>query len=143
MASVDKDYSIFLTPPIEGMNDEVGLLVSNNMLQSFNAVELANLDEDGNPDPQILVALQAIKQLSLSDYVYDMSTLKKFLGPNRLYSKYAGKDISCALAKYSYNEADIDAIGYSELWDKELTTLNQWCSVFRKRFQIVGRFIGR
>ncbi|KAJ7933707.1 hypothetical protein B0H13DRAFT_1855952 [Mycena leptocephala] len=87
------------------------------------ARHLADWDADAaSPDPRILIVLE--------DYVYDVLDLKDFLGPNKLYSKYAGKDLSCALAKYSYDDEHIDKIGYLSLSDKERNTLKDWSSIF-------------
>ncbi|KAJ7839422.1 UbiA prenyltransferase family-domain-containing protein [Mycena leptocephala] len=64
--------------------------------------------EDGEPDPRILAGL--------GGYVFDVSTMKEQFGPTNFYNKYAGKDISAALAKFSLD--DVEASSRSNLSEK-------------------------
>ncbi|KAJ7433786.1 hypothetical protein FB451DRAFT_1255830 [Mycena latifolia] len=65
--------------------------------------------------------------------------MKDYLGPNKSFAKYAGRDISQALARYSYREEDINVAGNAGLSTREFETLKEWTSLFLKRFDVVGK----
>ncbi|KAJ6524761.1 hypothetical protein B0H19DRAFT_1276389 [Mycena capillaripes] len=114
MSTVDKEFSLILPPPVEGINSELASLLLDNMLPVFNMSHLSDWDEEGVPDPRILIAL--------GEYVYDVSKVEVF-GPNKLYCKFAGKDISCALVRFTYDDEQINMVGHSSLSSKELDVL--------------------
>ena len=66
----------------------------------------------------------------ITGYIFDVSTAKEYLGPGKLLNVYTGKDISCALARFSWRDEDINVVGHSCLLGKELVALDQWVSVF-------------
>lgn len=60
--------------------------------------------------------------------------------PGTGYSIFAGTDATRALAKSSVNAADLEPYGSLEgLTEKEMNTLNQWISFYKKRYVIVGK----
>ncbi|KAJ7804462.1 hypothetical protein B0H14DRAFT_2883977, partial [Mycena olivaceomarginata] len=67
--------------------------------------------------------------------------LKDSIRPKGHFSIYAFKDISYALTKNSILEEDVQVVGYSDLSARELTVLDDWVSLFRHRFKIVGNLI--
>ena len=88
---------------------------------TFTAASLAPfVGEDGNP---IYIAL--------GRKVYDVSTGADFYGPGNGYSKFAGKDASRALAKMSFDPADVDARGCEELTEEQRKTLADWIAKVR------------
>lgn len=64
-----------------------------------------------------------------------------FYGPGGPYQKFAGKDVSRALAKLSLDMEVISNINVDDLTEKEIQTMKDWKSSFQtKRFYpIVGR----
>jgi hypothetical protein len=56
--------------------------------------------------------------------------MSEYFGHNKAFNKYSGRDISCALARYSYREEDINAAGYSSLLERELAVMKDWLSLF-------------
>ncbi|KAJ7475366.1 hypothetical protein B0H11DRAFT_2033971 [Mycena galericulata] len=129
MSSTDKKdmNRLILPPPVEGINSNLDHL----RLEVFTVADLSIPDEDGTPDPRILIGLE--------NYVFDVSAMKEFFGPTKFYSKYAGKDISTALARFTLDDEVIDAPNYSSLSEKELALLRNWTSLFVKRFEVVGK----
>jgi membrane-associated progesterone receptor component len=76
------------------------------------------------------------------DKVFDVSFGgMTFYGPGCSYHRFAGKDASRALAKMSFEPADIESSDLSDLTDKQLQVLEDWIKTFevRKRYPIVGR----
>ncbi|KAJ7136325.1 hypothetical protein C8R43DRAFT_1132483 [Mycena crocata] len=134
MSTEDKLHSLILPPVVEGINSDLAVQQLSNQLEAYAVADLSGWDSDGVPDPRILIGL--------GKYVFDVSKMKDAFGPNKLYSKYAAKDVSCALARNSYNDEDINAIGHSALSEKELIALQEWVSLFRLRFVIVGMLSG-
>ena len=78
--------------------------------------------EDGGP---IYIALRR--------KVYDVSTGADFYGPGNGYSKFAGKDASRAMAKMSFDPADVDERGCEELTEVQVKTLDDWIAKVRAR----------
>uniref|UniRef100_A0A7S2YT60 Cytochrome b5 heme-binding domain-containing protein n=1 Tax=Entomoneis paludosa TaxID=265537 RepID=A0A7S2YT60_9STRA len=76
------------------------------------------------------------------DQVFDVSFggVESY-GPDGPYHKFAGKDVSRALACMSLKEEDIDNSDLSDLTEKQLKTLNDWIKTYetKKGYPIVGR----
>ena len=90
---------------------------------AFTAATLAPFTgEDGGP---IYIALRR--------KVYDVSTGADFYGPGNGYSKFAGKDASRAMAKMSFDPADVDERGCEELTEVQVKTLDDWIAKVRAR----------
>ncbi|KAJ7703487.1 hypothetical protein B0H16DRAFT_1638652 [Mycena metata] len=76
--------------------------------------------------------------VGLKDYVFDVSLLKEFMGPAGQLSNYPWNDISFALVKSS-NLPEYTAVeGYNNLSVNEFKTLEEWTTVFLRRFTVVG-----
>ena len=74
--------------------------------------------------------------------VYDMSFGGiTHYGPGGPYHKFAGRDVSRALAKMSLNEEDITSSKTSDLEEKQLAVLKDWIKTFeeKKGYPVVGR----
>jgi membrane-associated progesterone receptor component len=65
----------------------------------------------------------------------------EFYGPSGGYNKFAGKDVSRALAKMSFDPADTENTNIDDLEEKQKKVLQDWIKTFeeRKRYPIVGR----
>ena len=68
--------------------------------------------------------------------VYDVSG-KAAYAPGGQYHVFAGKDASRALAMTSVKSEDVKP-EWSDLSDKEKSTLEDWVTYFRKRYNVVG-----
>ncbi|KAJ6590818.1 hypothetical protein B0H10DRAFT_2233516 [Mycena sp. CBHHK59/15] len=68
--------------------------------------------------------------VGLKDYVFDVTALKEYFGPNSPLSHYASNDISYALIKYSNLPEDTNVEGYMDLSPEELEVLDNWVSIF-------------
>lgn len=65
----------------------------------------------------------------------------EFYGAKGGYNKFAGRDVSRALAKMSFDPADLENTSIDDLEDKQKKVLNDWIKTFegRKGYPIVGR----
>ncbi|EQC39164.1 hypothetical protein SDRG_03370, partial [Saprolegnia diclina VS20] len=90
--------------------------------------------EDGKP---IYVAIKGD--------VYDVSTKADFYGPGAGYHLFAGRETARALAKMSFEAADLDNTDISELNFMEKEVLNDWIVKFRdfNSYPIVGRVLAQ
>lgn len=80
--------------------------------------------------------------IAAKDMVFDMSFGGvTFYGKGGPYSKFAGKDVSRALAKMSLDEADLVNPDVSDLTEKEIKVLDDWVRKFEeaKAYPIVGK----
>ena len=61
-------------------------------------------------------------------------------GPRGGYSKFAGNDISRALAKMSFNPADLANTSTDDLSEKQKKVLDDWINTFevKKNYPVVG-----
>merc|ERR1711862_571811 len=145
---------------------EKGRLVSNNMLPSSDriiskeelelnngvvsvAVENNDDDDDGNnngkkentnhiPDGYATAPIY----VALRDKVFDVSFGGVVMyGPGGPYHRFAGKDLSRALAKMSFDPKDLENTDITDLTEKEINVLDDWCTTFeeKKLYPIVGR----
>jgi len=64
----------------------------------------------------------------------------EFYGPRGGYNKFAGNDISRALAKMSFDPADLMSTNTDDLTDKQKKVLDDWITTFevKKGYPIVG-----
>ncbi|KAJ7032111.1 hypothetical protein C8F04DRAFT_1108526 [Mycena alexandri] len=128
-AERNKSSPLVLPPPQPNLNENLGSL---DLPVYSHADLLAARDEDQyEHGPRILVGLK--------DYVFDVTPLMEFLIPGGQLSNYAGKDISFALTKASNRREDTTVKGYGTLSSNELKMLDEWTSVFLRRFTVVGR----
>lgn len=61
-------------------------------------------------------------------------------GPKGGYNKFAGNDISRALAKMSFNPEDLENTNTDDLEEKQVKVLNDWIKTYeeKKKYPIVG-----
>jgi len=61
-------------------------------------------------------------------------------GPGGPYHRFAGKDVSRALAKMSFEEGDLENTDISDLTEKQVKVLDDWVKTFeeKKLYPIVG-----
>ena len=94
--------------------------------------KLPNVKPDGYATAPIYIILK--------NNIYDVSfggvTMYNENGP---YSKFANKDCTRALAKMSFD--DVGSGDVSDLNEKQIKTLDDWCHTFehKKKYPIVGR----
>lgn len=64
----------------------------------------------------------------------------EFYGPSGGYNKFAGNDISRALAKMSFNPDDLSNSNINDLSEKQIKVLDDWIKTFevKKGYPIVG-----
>ena len=80
--------------------------------------------------------------LGAGDKVYDVSFGGVgFYGPKGGYSVFAGKDASRALAKMSFDPADLENTSLDDLEDKQKKILDDWIKTFgeKKKYPVVGK----
>jgi len=65
----------------------------------------------------------------------------EFYGPGGGYNRFAGKDVSRALAKMSFEPADTENTSIDDLEDKQKKVLEDWIKTFeeKKKYPVVGR----
>lgn len=82
--------------------------------------------------------------VSVRGDVYDVSFGGwELYGPEGPYAKFAGKDVSRALAKMSFEPDDIDSSDISSLTEQEAKVLSDWVTKLRdaRRYPVVGRLV--
>lgn len=80
--------------------------------------------------------------LALGSKVFDVSFGGVTMyGPNCAYEKFAGRDASRALAKMSFDPADLENTDVSDCTEKQRKTLEDWIKTFeeRKLYPIIGK----
>uniref|UniRef100_A0A7N1A0U8 Cytochrome b5 heme-binding domain-containing protein n=1 Tax=Kalanchoe fedtschenkoi TaxID=63787 RepID=A0A7N1A0U8_KALFE len=75
--------------------------------------------------------------MAIKGQIYDVSQSRMFYGPGGPYALFAGKDASRALAKMSFEEADLTG-DISGLGPSELDTLQDWEYKFMSKYVKVG-----
>jgi len=113
--------------------DGNGVVMTAQELASHTGIEEESLPEGYAARPIYVGA---------GDKVFDMSFGGViFYGPGNSYHKFAGKDVSRALAKMSFDPKDIASTDVSDLEEKQLQVLRDWIKTFeqRKSYPIVGR----
>jgi hypothetical protein len=57
MSTGEKKHPLILPPPVEGINVDLAHRELSNDIPIFNIAQLTDTDEDGVPDPRILIGL--------------------------------------------------------------------------------------
>lgn len=116
----------------------VGRLVTPPPCRAMTVEELAAFDgtgpvPEGRIDPLCYVACKG-KVFDVSFGGWDM------YGPGASYHRFAGKDVSRALAKMSFEPSDIASRDLSDLTPAQLKVLDDWLERFetRKLYPVVG-----
>lgn len=104
------------------------------------AVQLGNITKDElskydgtQPEMPLLMAIKGI--------VYDVSRSREFYGPGGPYALFAGRDASRALAKMSFEVADIENSDIMDLSKYEKSVLDDWESKFTFKYEDVGKVV--
>lgn len=110
-------------------------LADQTQLRYFTKSELNEFN--GTMDSEIYIALKG--------KVYDVSEKRDFYGPNGGYHLFAGKDATRALAKMSFEDADLENDRYDDLSFMEIETLNDWIAKFEvfNAYPIRGRVVAQ
>lgn len=79
--------------------------------------------------------------MAIRGNVYDVSEAPDFYGPGGSYHCFAGRDASCALARLSFEEADLADTDLDALSASQQETLDDWELKFRdvKGYPVKGR----
>lgn len=90
-------------------------------------------DFDGTNDKQIYISLRNV--------VYDVSGARDFYGVDSSYHCFAGREASRAMAKLSFDEAELCNTRIDDLGPYEISSLDGWEEKFKyyKSYPVVGR----
>jgi len=91
--------------------------------------------------PRRIFITAFVVSVMLKNLLYFLFYLFIFLGPGGGYNKFAGRDISRALAKMSFNPEDLEDANVEDLNEKQLKVLEDWIKTYevKKCYPIVGR----
>jgi len=95
--------------------------------------ELAQFKGSENPNDPILVCIKG--------NIYDVTPRRDIYGPSCAYNMFAGIDCSRALAKSSFEKADLENSDISDLSFMEQDTLTQWEMSFQMKYDAVGQLV--
>tara|TARA_Y100000816_G_C26071464_1_gene563639 strand:- start:581 stop:1165 length:585 start_codon:yes stop_codon:yes gene_type:complete len=115
---------------------KISIPKSNIMLKKN---ELLKFNGKNNNDTKINNSIY----LGLNGNIYDVSYHggDKFYKEGGPYEIFAGKDVSVALAKMSFDKKDIDNNNISSLNEEEKICLKNWEKTFKNKYPIVGNII--
>ncbi|XP_042509110.1 membrane steroid-binding protein 1-like [Macadamia integrifolia] len=106
------------------------------MEASLEPLQLGEIAEEelktydgSDPNKPLLIAIKG--------QVFDVSSSKRFYGPNGPYGLLSGKDASRVLATMSFEEMDLNG-DISSLSLLELDNLNDWENTFKSKYVRVG-----
>lgn len=120
-----------------------GALIPDSALPSSDRI-LTKEDiakHDGNGDIPKGYSAAPI-YIGVGEQVFDVSFGGiEFYGKGGAYERFAGKDASRALAKMSFDPADIENTSTSDLTEREIQVMNDWIKTFgeRKGYPVVGK----
>lgn len=115
---------------------KISIPKSNIMLKRD---ELLKFNGKNNNDKKINNSIY----LGLNGNIYDVSYHggDKFYKGEGAYQLFAGKDVSVALAKMSFDKKDIENCNISSLNEDEKICLKNWEKKFKSKYPIVGNII--
>jgi len=87
-------------------------------------------DYNGVNNPRIYIGLKG--------NVYDVTNAAGFYGPSGPYHLFAGRDATRALAKGSFEQADIDNPSIDDLNTMELDAMNDWIQKYEFKYPNIG-----
>ena len=122
-----------------------GRLIPDKQLQTLKdrvltKEDLAKFDGSSEDIPEGYAT--APIYLGAGDKVYDVSFGGvTFYGPQGGYNRFAGKDVSRALAKMSFEPEDVINTSVDDLEDKQKKILADWIKTFeeKKKYPVVGK----
>lgn len=118
------------SPKHHGKNKDVG--EEDKMIpRDFTPEQLR--DFDGIKEKKIFIALKGD--------VYDVTPSSEFYGAEGAYHCFAGRNASRAMAKLSFDEAELSNPNLTDLGPFEKDTLESWVEKFKyvKQYEIVGK----
>jgi len=121
----------------------MGRLISEQQLPNPDRILSKQDLEDNNgsgPTPEGYAASPIY--VGVGHNVYDCSFGGvAFYGPGGGYNRFAGKDVSRALAKMSFDPEDIESHDLSDLTDRQKSTLSDWIKTYenKKGYPVVGK----
>jgi membrane-associated progesterone receptor component len=129
-------YKYFKCYPIVGklVYPKKDVTLTKEELLTFKGTDMPV--PEGRIDAPIYIALRG--------KIFDVSFGgKEMYGEGGPYNRFVGKDVSRALAKMSFEPADIDSTDLSDLTADQLKTLQQWEDKLEKvkKYPIVGRVV--
>jgi membrane-associated progesterone receptor component len=114
-----------------------GLKLTVAELKTFNGLQ--ELDPSVN-------RVNSPVYIGLKTKVYDVSYGGyEMYGKDGPYHRFAGRDISRALAKMSFDEADVNSSDISDLTLEQLKVLQEWIDKFEitKKYPVVGSLVDK
>ncbi|CAH1439475.1 unnamed protein product, partial [Lactuca virosa] len=75
--------------------------------------------------------------MAIKGQIYDVSSSRMFYGAGGTYGEWSGKDASRAIAKFSFEEEDLNS-DLTGLGKVELEALEDWEIMFRSKYVKVG-----
>lgn len=113
-------------------NDEVNDEAEQIVQRDFTISQLRSFDGSDSEKP-IYISLKGV--------VYDVSSAHDLYGKGSAYNCMAGREASRAMAKLSFEEADLSSTRLDDLGAFERGTLDDWVEKFEhyKGYPIVGR----
>lgn len=117
----------------------VGRLSTPRMDRKFTVTELAKYCSSvsllpGRIDKEILIGVNG----KIYDVSYGGSHIYQ---PGGSYGIFAGKDATRALAKMSFEKADLESRDISDLSEQDLESLIQWDTLFSSKYPVVGTIV--
>mmetsp|Transcript_24987 Transcript_24987/g.62764 ORF Transcript_24987/g.62764 Transcript_24987/m.62764 type:complete len:185 (-) Transcript_24987:48-602(-) len=100
--------------------------------RDYTLEELAQYRGISPPNRRIFLAARGV--------IYDVSQGRSFYGPGAPYHLFTGTDASRALALTSTDPKDVSS-DISDLSGDELETLDNWISLFKSKYPVVGNVI--
>lgn len=122
---------------------ELGFVVVSEKIPSSDRIITKEELEKNNGSMEVPDGYAATPiYVALKNKVYDVSFGGvSMYGEGGPYNKFAGKDVSRALAKMSFDLEDLENTDISDLSEKQLKVLDDWCKTFeeKKQYPCVGR----
>eukprot|EP00919_Chromeraceae_sp_WS-2016_P000565 GHVR01001461.1.p1 GENE.GHVR01001461.1~~GHVR01001461.1.p1 ORF type:complete len:151 (-),score=42.98 GHVR01001461.1:319-771(-) len=121
-------------------NKSKNIIKNNPYIDNINGNRKLTLDElsvyDGSNGVDIYVALKGI--------VYNITSHengRKLYGPGEGYHCFAGKDVTRALAKMSFDSKEFNQSEWTDLSEEEVVVLSNWINKYKLKYSIVGEVI--
>ena len=109
--------------------------------KAFSIEELSQYN--GITNPQVYVAIKDIVfDVSISRKLIFWKQTKKLIAkykPGASYACLAGKDITIALAKMSFEDQYMNVYHRVKLTKAEMETMEGWYKYLKERYQVVGQ----
>jgi membrane-associated progesterone receptor component len=133
-------FTYYRNYPVKGrlVSDEKLKLLEGRILKAEDLAKYTGDTSEEVPEGYAAVPIY----VGAGDKVFDTSFGgAEFYGSQGGYNRFAGKDVSRALAKMSFEADDLTNTSIDDLEDKQKKVLADWIKTFeeRKGYPIVGR----